>query len=143
MIRNLLTLTIVLGGCATHAGSSLPAPDVLSLCFTIQTLDSAPRLLLPRALNLGTARHGDVQLQVGTLIPDTTRLVALWHIIPPDSLVIDFVPRTLVGLMSGIRLHIRWSDSLVTGKEVYWSDDIGPEISTTVMGRVVRCPAGA
>ena len=143
MIRNLLGLTIVLSGCGRHAGFSLPAPDVLSLCVTLQTSDSAPRLWLPRALNLGTAKRGDVPLQVGTLIPDTTEVIALWRLIPPDSLVIDFVPSAGVAVMGGIRLHMRLADSLVTGKEIYWSDEIGPEISTTILGRVVRCPAGA
>ena len=143
MITKVLSLTIVLGGCGSHTGFSLPAPDVLSLCFTLQTTDSAQGLFLPRALNLGTARYGDARLQVGTLIPETTKLIALWRSIPPDSLVIDFVPSTGVAVMGGIRLHIRLSDSLVIGKEIYWSDLIGPETSNAIMGRVVRCPAGA
>ena len=146
MIRQILLLTIILAGCGPRNSSRLPTPAVLSHCFLLTVTDSAhssPHIYVPRGLNLGTAGPRRT-LQVGTLVPDTGDVGALWRLVPPDSLIVDFVPAsTGVAVMSGIRLYTRVNDTVLTGKAVFWSDLLGPEMATPILGRRVSCPAGA
>jgi hypothetical protein len=144
MITRLFAVTTLLAACGSQTSSRLPAPEVLVRCYILEVGDPAPKVFVPRALNLGTTKRGNGLLHVGQLIPDKGELAALWHLEPPDSLIVDFVPASGgVSVMSGIRLNTRVTDSVITGKAIYWTDEIGPEISTPITGRLASCPAGA
>ncbi len=145
-------LTTFLAACGHQGLPRLPAPEVFLHCFTLTAgkwtaFHPEPEPQLPRAINLGTTkqRRGRLSpLQVGTLVPDTGDTRVLWRLAAPDSLIIAFVPAsTGIALMSGLTLYARVNDTLLVGKAVFWSDEVGPEMSVPVMGRWVSCPAGA
>ena len=147
----ILTVTVFVTGCGHQGFSRGPAPQVFLHCFTLTAGDSSTAYIgqtpqLPRAINLGTTakrRAGRTPLQVGTLIPETGDLRALWRLRPPDSLIIDLVPAsTGMALMSGTTLYTRVNDTLITGKAVFWSDEIDTEHTVPIVGRRVSCPAG-
>jgi hypothetical protein len=144
MTKRLLGTTIILIACGPHSRAAWPTPKTLLLCFTLQVTNTDRKLQLPRALNLGTAKRGDAQAQVGRLVPPGHDELALWHFTTPDSITIDVVPASSgVTVMSGVRLYASITDSLVTGNALFWTDEIGGETITPFTGRLVPCPAGA
>ena len=136
-----LPLIVILGGCLSKGSSRLPNPDTLVHCFTLRA--AAPsNAHLPRALNLGILKRN--QLHLGILVPDSADMRALWRLVPPDSLIVDFVPAaTGMGILNGTRLRLRLSEPIAQGKAVFWSDEVGSEQSVPVIGTSVPCPAGA
>src|SRR5512143_1065286 len=146
MHRLILVLTVLVAGCRPSSGSRLPTPTALSHCFVLNVIDSAHsslKIQLPRGLNLGTTGPRGT-LYLGSLVPDTGDLRALWRLLPPVSLIVDCVPAsTGMAVMDGLRLYTRVNDSVLTGKAVLWSDEIGSEVSVPIAGWRVSCPAGA
>ena len=148
----IILLITLAAGCGPHAFSGVPAPDTLLHCFTLSEADSSARRSgpppqVPRAINLGTTskgRLGRSPLYVGTVTPNPDDLRALWRLTPPDSLIIDLVPAsTGMPLFMGTTLRTRISDTLLEGKAIFWSDEVGSEHAIPIIGKRVTCPAGA
>ena len=153
--RNALLVSVILAAC-THQPPGVPRPSTLLYCYV---LSAGPWYLLgpgrtrvtvasvadlPRAINLGTVHGRKSPLQVGTLVPDTGDVRVLWRLLQPDSLVLDFVPaKGGFTFLEGIRLQARVVDDSLVGEAARWSDAMGYEPTAPVVGRRVRCPAGA
>ncbi len=71
-------------------------------------------------------------------------MMAVWRVIPPDSLVIEFVPPRASIMFAGIRINARMHGDSIIGTAQYWSDALGAdEPRAAIVGASVRCPAGA
>src|SRR5512143_411273 len=146
-IHKLLLLCTAVAACAHQLTPSLPAPTALLYCYQLtagrwSTSYGQTAPVLPSAINLGNTQGGRSPLQVGTLIPNASQMRALWRLAPPDSLLVDLVPGGGVWL-NGIRLNMRINGDSLMGEARMWSDEVGAQPTAPIIGRRVRCPAGA